>query len=114
MRRDQAKFEGKTGDALPNLASMVRQIEVRHGEVVNLNEIEAKRHELKKENESLKEQNVTIQKRREQLYQDPLKAEVQEKETGTIESCVWEFGCTETGTLSPLQVPGKDGGTTKF
>lgn len=76
-----AKFKGLTGDAHRKFSSTVRKIDIRHGELVSISEVEEKLFDLNEENESLKEENIRLQDRCDGLYNELVKAEALEKET---------------------------------
>ena len=76
-----SKLKGKSGEIYIKICNTVREFKVRQGELVRISEVERDLKELKKENEALKEENITLQTRCENVYMELQKAVAQERET---------------------------------
>lgn len=76
----QSKITGKAGRNHQKFSSTVRQVDIRKGELVNINEVQKALNQSQEENKSLKEENVNLQHRCDELYEELLVAEALEKE----------------------------------
>ena len=76
-----SKLKGQSGEANNKVCNTVREFEVRQGELVRISEVERDLEELRKENEALKEENISLLTRGENLYSELQKAVAQERET---------------------------------
>ena len=76
----QSKITGKTGRNHQKFSNTVHQVDIRKGELVNINEVQKALNRSQEENKSLEEENVSLQHRCDELYKELLVAEALEKE----------------------------------
>ena len=74
----QNKITGKTGGNHQEFSSTVRHVDIRKGKVVNINEVQKALNQSQEENKSLKEENISLQHRCDELYKELLVAEALE------------------------------------
>ena len=81
LLRTHSKLKGKSGEAYTKLCNTMREFEVWQGELLKISELERDFNELKKENEALKAENISLLNRCENLYTELQIAAAKERET---------------------------------
>ena len=76
-----SKLKGKSGEAYTKLCNMVKEFEVSQGELLKISEVEKDLNELKRENEALKKENISLLNRCENLYTELQKAVAPQSKT---------------------------------
>lgn len=75
-----SRFRGKSGDSYMKLCDTIREFEVRCGELVKIEKVEKELENTKQENETLKEEKVSLENKCEELFLELQKAIAKEIE----------------------------------